>query len=97
MKVTIKSYHAVAYWKWDTSTEAHKLYHYASPPDDDDGDTSYQDAADPYGDDDDEDDDVCGICQAAYESTCPECRVPGDDCPLSKSYRPLILDEVCSY
>ncbi|KAK8844675.1 hypothetical protein IAR55_006524 [Kwoniella newhampshirensis] len=69
MKVTIKSYHPVAYWKWDTSTEPHKLYHYASP----DGDGM---------DDDDEDEDVCGICQNAYEGTCPECRVPGDDCPL---------------
>ena len=35
--------------------------------------------------DDDDDDDVCGICQQAYESTCPECKVPGDDCPLSTS------------
>nr|XP_031862139.1 uncharacterized protein CI109_002552 [Kwoniella shandongensis]KAA5529211.1 hypothetical protein CI109_002552 [Kwoniella shandongensis] len=69
MKLTIKSYHPVAYWKWDTSTEPHKLYHYASP----DGDGL---------DDDEEDEDVCGICQNAYEGTCPECKVPGDDCPL---------------
>ncbi|WVR03184.1 hypothetical protein IAU60_000175 [Kwoniella sp. DSM 27419] len=69
MKLTIKSYNAVAYWKWDTSNEPYKVHHYTS--------------ADPTGyDDDDDEDDVCGICQAAYEATCPECKVPGDDCPL---------------
>lgn len=69
MKVTIKSYNAVAAWKWDTSSEPHEVIRYADP--------------DPYGDDDD--DEVCGICQAAFESCCPDCKVPGDDCPLSKS------------
>lgn len=77
MKFTIKSYNAVATWKWDTSTEPHKLYHYAAGVDND---------ADNAGEeDDDDDDDVCGICRLAYESTCPECKVPGDDCPLSES------------
>lgn len=70
MRVTIKSYNAVAIWKWDTSTEPHKLHHYAGGDNDEE--------------DDDDEDDVCGICRLAYESTCPECKVPGDDCPLSK-------------
>lgn len=26
-------------------------------------------------------DDVCGICREAFESCCPTCKVPGDDCP----------------
>ncbi|KAK4687598.1 anaphase-promoting complex subunit 11, partial [Tremellales sp. Uapishka_1] len=68
MKFSITSYNAVATWKWGTSSEPHKLYHYATSGADDD--------------DDDEDDDVCGICRLAYESTCPDCKVPGDDCPL---------------
>ncbi|ODN89664.1 anaphase-promoting complex subunit 11 [Cryptococcus wingfieldii CBS 7118] len=70
MKLKIESYNAVAYWKWDVSTEPHKLYHAAS--------------ADGGGimDDDDDDEEVCGICQAPFESTCPDCKVPGDDCPL---------------
>lgn len=72
MKVTIKSYHAVAAWKWDTSDEPHKVFKYAGASDD------------PYGDDDD-DDDECGICRLAFESCCPDCKVPGDDCPLSES------------
>jgi hypothetical protein len=72
MKLIITSYHAVATWKWDTSTEEHKLYHYAKT------------GGDADDDDDDDDDDVCGICRLAYESTCPECKVPGDDCPLSE-------------
>jgi len=84
MKFSVSSYHAVAVWKWDThpnSSDQHKLYHYAAKP-----------SADSYGygdededDDDDEEDDVCGICRLAFESTCPECKIPGDDCPLSTS------------
>lgn len=76
MKFSVTAYHAVATWKWDTSTEPHKLYHFARPTADEDH----------YDDDDDEEDedDVCGICRLAFESTCPECKVPGDDCPLSE-------------
>lgn len=33
-------------------------------------------------DDDDGDDDVCGICRASYNATCPGCKFPGDGCPL---------------
>ncbi|KGB75634.1 anaphase-promoting complex subunit 11 [Cryptococcus deuterogattii 99/473] len=68
MKVEVNSYRAVAYWIWDVSDEPHQLYHYAPP--------------DEVGIDDDDDQDVCGICQAAFESTCPDCKIPGDDCPL---------------
>ncbi|KAL1139801.1 hypothetical protein AAG570_006778, partial [Ranatra chinensis] len=27
-------------------------------------------------------DDTCGICRLAFDSCCPDCKVPGDDCPL---------------
>ncbi|KAI8089208.1 anaphase-promoting complex subunit Apc11 [Halteromyces radiatus] len=27
-------------------------------------------------------DDVCGICQASFNATCPQCHVPGDDCSV---------------
>ncbi|KAL7414952.1 anaphase-promoting complex subunit 11 RING-H2 finger-domain-containing protein [Mrakia frigida] len=30
----------------------------------------------------DPDEEVCGICRLAFDSTCPECKIPGDDCPL---------------
>ncbi len=33
---------------------------------------------------DDDEDDCCGICQEAFESACPGCKMPGDDCPLSE-------------
>ena len=79
MKFSITAYHAVATWKWDTSTEPHKQYHYAK--------TNSEGVIE--DDDDEDDDDVCGICQAAYESCCPICKVPGDDCPLSE----LILSQ----
>lgn len=26
--------------------------------------------------------DVCGICLGAFERCCPQCKRPGDDCPL---------------
>ncbi|KAJ8330407.1 hypothetical protein BDV3_003110 [Batrachochytrium dendrobatidis] len=29
-----------------------------------------------------DDDDVCAICMNPYESCCPKCKLPGDDCPL---------------
>ena len=32
---------------------------------------------------DDDDDDVCGICRVNYDGCCPDCKVPGDECPLS--------------
>jgi hypothetical protein len=31
-------------------------------------------------------DSVCGICRVEFESTCPTCFIPGDDCPLSIDY-----------
>ena len=27
-------------------------------------------------------DDTCGICRVAFDGCCPDCRLPGDDCPL---------------
>lgn len=33
--------------------------------------------------DDESEEDLCGICRLNYESCCPDCKIPGDDCPLS--------------
>nr|XP_043620078.1 uncharacterized protein LOC122591919 [Erigeron canadensis] len=27
-------------------------------------------------------DDACGICRMAFDGCCPDCKLPGDDCPL---------------
>jgi anaphase-promoting complex subunit 11 len=27
-------------------------------------------------------DDVCGICRVAFDGCCPDCHIPGDDCPI---------------
>ncbi|XP_053309942.1 anaphase-promoting complex subunit 11 [Spea bombifrons] len=27
-------------------------------------------------------DENCGICRMAFNGCCPDCKVPGDDCPL---------------
>ncbi len=32
-----------------------------------------------------EEEDVCGICRVPYDGCCPDCKLPGDDCPLSGS------------
>jgi hypothetical protein len=79
MKITVLSFHCVAAWKWNASTEPHQLYTYAERG---------ADGQILQGDDED-DDEVCGICQSAFESTCPDCKVPGDDCPLSRLSREL--------
>ena len=28
-----------------------------------------------------EEDAICGICRQYFDSTCPDCLIPGDDCP----------------
>ena len=82
MKFTVTAYHAVATWKWDTSTEPHKLYHYAKSTSATGSGSAVRAGVDDY--DDEAEDDVCGICRLAFESCCPDCKVPGDDCPLSE-------------
>ncbi|POW14804.1 hypothetical protein PSTT_02736 [Puccinia striiformis] len=32
--------------------------------------------------DDEDDKDLCGICRVAFGGCCPDCKVPGEDCPL---------------
>uniref|UniRef100_K4AMR0 Anaphase-promoting complex subunit 11 n=12 Tax=PACMAD clade TaxID=147370 RepID=K4AMR0_SETIT len=27
-------------------------------------------------------DETCGICRMAFDGCCPDCKFPGDDCPL---------------
>lgn len=29
-------------------------------------------------------DETCGICRMAFDGCCPDYKIPGDDCPLSK-------------
>lgn len=69
MKIKIKSYNAVASWRWNTQI---------NKPGTADQQEQQQE------DEEDEEDDVCGICQVAFEGCCPNCKVPGDDCPLSE-------------
>nr|GMD27967.1 Anaphase-promoting complex subunit 11 [Ipomoea batatas] len=28
-------------------------------------------------------DETCGICRMAFDGCCPDCKIPGDDCPLN--------------
>lgn len=77
MKLTIQSYQPVAVWKWNLVPASE-----ASPADQaaklDDKLNSLAPAGEA-----EEEEDVCGICRVAFEGCCPECKKPGDDCPLS--------------
>ena len=77
MKVTVNKFEAVALWGWNlkppTARSGTALG--ANKAGDDQEDEDEQDA----------DDDVCGICRVAYDGCCPDCKTPGDGCPLSKS------------
>ena len=37
------------------------------------------------GKEEEDDEDLCGICRVAYDACCPDCKLPGDDCPLCES------------
>lgn len=70
MKLTFKQVNSVAVWKWHI-------------PSDDEGRPDPLDL--PPERREEEDEDVCGICRVAYDGCCPDCKLPGDDCPLSAS------------
>jgi anaphase-promoting complex subunit 11 len=94
MKIIYRQYNAVASWRWDVkpltqpeagSSENPQLQgtiqsDLNSASEDDESDEDNDDE-----EEEDEEDEVCGICQLEFESACPGCKVPGDDCPLSKS------------
>jgi len=49
------------------------------------GDTSAAQGKTGAAEEDEEEEDVCGICRVPYDGCCPDCKLPGDDCPLSAS------------
>ena len=36
-------------------------------------------------------DETCGICRMAFDGCCSDCKLPGDDCPLSKSVLRVVM------
>ena len=108
MKVTIKSFNPVAHWKWnlenskpiDPNHEPETLPA-LSNPDSSTDDKSLDENLEVPGDqapnpmiDDEDDEDLCGICRVAFEGCCPDCKVPGEDCPLSLC--PLLFSPLAS-
>jgi hypothetical protein len=86
MKITYHRYNAVGSWRWDLKPIDASS---SKPGDgdqntlqDEDGNVSAEEQED--DDDEEEEDEVCGICQLEFESSCPGCKIPGDDCPLSQ-------------
>ncbi len=59
MKVTVKSWLAVAVWRWVTNDNIE-----------------------------------CGICRLPFDGCCPDCRIPGDDCPLGTQCMKVLSKEV---
>lgn len=75
MHIIINHYHAVGAWRWNLKPNALEEGQHAHPLDAlDDGKAES------------EGEELCGICRVAFEGCCPECKRPGDDCPLSACY-----------
>jgi anaphase-promoting complex subunit 11 len=75
MKITYNTYHAVGSWRWDLQPPAEGEGATKTEPEiDDEADTGSEEEED----EDEEEDEV------EFESSCPGCKVPGDDCPLSE-------------
>ncbi|KAH7554045.1 hypothetical protein JRO89_XS12G0101900 [Xanthoceras sorbifolium] len=36
-------------------------------------------------------DETCGICRMAFDGCCPDCKLPGDDCPLIPLYLLIVV------
>lgn len=81
MKITVNSYHAIAMWRWNLQSGQQQQPGVNPPPQRNAGDAG--DEEEEEEEEDDDDDDVCGICRVAYDGCCPDCKTPGDECPLS--------------
>lgn len=74
MKINVKEIYPVFAWKWDIPSENDKMINVNER-------SIYVDYS--SGKDElREDEDVCGICRAIYNKTCPNCKLPGEDCPV---------------
>ncbi|CCD22806.1 anaphase promoting complex subunit 11 NDAI_0A06520 [Naumovozyma dairenensis CBS 421] len=76
MKIEVQNIYPLVAWSWDMPKNL-------DDPDSDEPDN----ANDSYGirrraPNKNAVDDVCGICRASYNGTCPNCKFPGTDCPL---------------
>lgn len=87
MKITINSTHSIALWRWNLSQPKPPALPSTAALSNNNNDLDDDDEEE----DDDDDDDVCGICRVAYDGCCPDCKTPGDECPLSELARSLFL------
>lgn len=79
MKITINNYHAIALWRWNLKAGLQQQQPANTQP------AAVGEEEEEEEEDDDDDDDVCGICRVAYDGCCPDCKTPGDECPLSET------------
>jgi hypothetical protein len=94
MKIVYKQYNAVASWRWDVdpsssggggpSTSRDIRGHLATEEEEEEEESDDDD--DDEDSEDSEEEEMCGVCQQEFESACPGCKTPGDDCPLSTSW-----------
>ncbi|EDO18081.1 hypothetical protein Kpol_1045p68 [Vanderwaltozyma polyspora DSM 70294] len=73
MKVEVKKVHCVFSWSWHIPKNAGTIESGL-------GEDAIGDIHGMVHEDDEED--VCGICRASFNRTCPNCKFPGDGCPL---------------
>ncbi|KAI9607823.1 hypothetical protein H4Q26_005269 [Puccinia striiformis f. sp. tritici PST-130] len=96
MEVIIKSFNPVAHWKWNLTNskpinpnqEPETAPGLTEAEETDENNKSLGAGTDPARNpmiDDEDDEDLCGICRVAFKGCCPDCKVPGEDCPLNCS------------
>ncbi|KAI9625744.1 hypothetical protein KEM48_010697 [Puccinia striiformis f. sp. tritici PST-130] len=94
MKVIIKPFNRVAHWKWNITylkpinpnQEPQTAPGLTEPEETDVNNKSLGAGNDPARNpmiNNEDDEDLCGICRVAFEGCCPDCKVPGEDFPLS--------------
>ncbi|KAH9821144.1 anaphase-promoting complex subunit 11 [Melampsora americana] len=71
MKIKIKKVNAVAHWRWNLSNGK------SNEPNQVKGGGEEEE-----GEEEELEEELCGICRNAFEGCCPDCKIPGDDCPL---------------
>ncbi|POW23555.1 hypothetical protein PSHT_00005 [Puccinia striiformis] len=84
MKLIIKSFNPVAHWKWNL-TNLKPIYPNQEPE-------AAPGLTEPEETDESNDKDLCGIFRVAFEGCCPDCKVPGEDCPLKSSKQSCPMD-----
>jgi anaphase-promoting complex subunit 11 len=84
MKITINTYNSIALWRWNLQPPTSAPVLIPSLPTTTTTSTATTSEEEEEEEEEEDEEDVCGICRVAYEGCCPDCKTPGDECPLSE-------------